>query len=157
MFKSGKLISVADALSRSPLSDPNEPEFVNDNIAFIAIKDDRLHEIKSATEEMKPLWNWRQSSWMVGLHTKLLFHQLSHCIMITVITVTHSTGWNHTPRSLCHHFDFNAPWNKRESSCRTPGNQLLHQKSKRHGILAGCVKGNSPIRWILWYMRISAW
>ena len=42
MFKSGKSIPVADALSRSPLSDPNEPEFVNDNIAFIAIKDDRL-------------------------------------------------------------------------------------------------------------------
>ena len=55
MFKSGKSIPVADALSRSPLSDPNEPEFVNDNIAFIAIKDDRLQEIKSATERDETL------------------------------------------------------------------------------------------------------
>ena len=44
-----------DVLSRAPLLDKEEPEFVTDNVAFIAIKDHRLQEIRSATERDESL------------------------------------------------------------------------------------------------------
>jgi len=50
-YKAGKSIPVADALSRAPLENKNEKDFhLDDNVAFIAIREKRLHEIKLATE-----------------------------------------------------------------------------------------------------------
>ena len=135
------LMLYLDLLSQIPMNQ----SLWNDNIAFIAIKDDRLQEIKSATERDENLMKLKtviMNGWpphRASLPSALtLYHDYHDELTVQdgIILQGHRVI---IPTSM--HREI-----KEKVHAGTPGNQLLHQKSKRHGILAGCVKGNSPIR-----------